>query len=358
MIAALLSVLLAVSPAAGSAPPARAERILSPRSFPGWQATNVAFPFVLFDAATRRYRMLYAGSPAGRINSSTWEQWVTLTATSRDGRSWDLPDDYQPVLYAHRFREGEVADPRMLAAQFDSVAAFGVSALREAGGYRLWYTGWAGAQEAIGAGLSRDVGYAIGTATSSDGGTWTKQPGAEGAGAVLAPGGAGAPDVKGAGQPSVIRDGGVLRMWYECLDGARWRICAASSTDGLAWSKEGVAIDVGGEGAADAVGVRNPVAVRRGDAYEVWYQAEGATVPRFHVMRARSADRRSWTRTAVALHEPVAGDERIHVDSVIARPDGSEQVFFAREVTRRVQTAYGPIDRRSFHIYTEAVRSR
>jgi hypothetical protein len=350
VIPALLSLFLASSPP-----------VLSPRFFPGWQATNVAFPYVFFDPAARRYRMLYAGSPAGHVNASTWEQWVTLTATSRDGRTWALPDDYQPVLFAHRFREGDVADPQALAARFDSVAAFGVAALREGDAYRLWYTGWNGAQETS-AGLSRDVGYAIGLATSRDGASWTKVAGAAGGGAVLAPGAGGAPDAGGAGQPTVIRDGNTLRMWYECFDRARWRICAASSPDGVTWAKEGVAFDLGDNGSGDALALRNPVVVRRGGAYELWYQGEGETAPRFRVMRARSADGKSWTRDPRALElrggTAVTRDERLHVDSVITLPDGGARVFFAREITTVVETAYGPVTRRNFHIYTEVVPAR
>jgi hypothetical protein len=355
---ALACVLVATVGAAG--PGANATRILSPRFFPGWQVRNVAFPAVLFDSATGRYRMFYAGSPAGRINASTWDQWVTLTATSRDGLAWTFPDDYEPILFAHRFREGEVADPGALAARFDSVSAFGGTALRERAGYRLWYTGWSGAHEPASAGVVRDVGFAIGLATSPDGVTWTKRPGNAGASAVLAPGAAGEPDARGAGQPCVLRDGAVLRMWYECFDGARWRLCSAASTDGMAWTKEGIALDVGAEGTADALGVRNPAVVERDGAYELWYQGQGGGSPHYRVLRARSPDGRAWARLAgeVALHpgEPVAGDERIHVDSVVVLPGGASRVFFAKEITTRRDTTYGAIASRSYHIYTEIVR--
>jgi hypothetical protein len=345
--------------AAATDPPAgKATRILSPTAFPGWQTHNVAFPSVLQDA-TGRYRMFYAGSPAARINASTWEQWVTLTATSRDGVSWTFPDDYAPVLLGHHFREGEVADPAMLAARFDSVSAFGGAALRDGAGYRLWYTGWSGASEPVSPGVSREVGYAIGLATSADGATWTKRAGNAGGSAVLTPGAAGEPDAKGAGQPSVLRDGASLRLWYECFDGARWRICSATSADGMAWTREGIAIDLGPDGAPDALGARNPVAVRRGAGYELWYQGQGSVAPHYRVLRARSDDGRSWTRDGeVALHPetPVAGDERIHVDSVIVLPGGGSRVFFAREVSTTRETAYGPVTNRRAHIYTEVVR--
>jgi hypothetical protein len=350
-----------VAAVGAAAPAGKATRILSPRFFPGWQARDVAFPSVLLDSATGRYRMFYAGSPAGRLNASTWDRWVTLTATSRDGLAWTFPDDYEPVLFAHRFREGEVADGGALAARFDSVAAFGVSALRDRRGYRLWYTGWSGAHEPVSAGVVQPAGFAIGLATSPDGVTWVKQPGSAGAGAVLAPGAAGEPDARGAGQPSVLRDGDVLRMWYDCFDGARWRICSAASTDGAAWKKEGIALDVGAaEGAPDALGLRNPVVVRRRGAYELWYQGQGGALPHYRVLRAGSPDGRTWARLAgeVALHpeEAVSGDERIHVDSVVVLPGGGSRVFFAKEMTARRDTAYGAIASRSYHIYTEIVR--
>ena len=345
--------------AAAPTPAGKATRILSPRAFPGWQTHNVAFPSVLFDPASGRYRMFYAGSPAASINSSTWEQWATLTAVSRDGLDWTFPDDYEPILVPHRFREGELADPGALASRFDSVAAFGTSALREASGYRLWYTGWSGAYGPAKGGAAPEVGFAIGVATSEDGAVWTRQAGDAGAGAVLSPGAAGEPDAMGAGQPSVIRDGDTLRLWYECFDGARWRICAATSSDGRAWTKQGVALDAGPEGAPDALGARNPVAVRRGDAWELWYQGRGASAPHFRVLRATSPDGRTWTRAgAVALHPEaaVAGHERVHVDTVIPLPGGASRVFFAREVTATKSTPYGPVTQRLYHVYSEVVR--
>jgi hypothetical protein len=346
--------------AAAPAPAAKARRVLSPRSFPGWQVHNVAFPSVLHDPASGSYRMFYAGSPAARINASTWEQWATLTAASSNGLTWTFPDDYEPILVPHRFQEGEIADPAKLAARFDSVAAFGASALQDPGGYRLWYTGWSGAFAPAAAGTAREVGHAIGLATSRDGARWARRPGAARAGAVLAPGAAGEPDAMGAGQPSVVRRGDALLMLYECFDGERWRICSAASTDGLAWTKQGIALDVGADGAADALGARNPVVVRRGSAYELWYQGQGTASPRYRVLRAASPDGSAWTKRAgqVALHPetPVTGDERIHVDSVLPLPGGDTRVFFARELTTTRPTPYGPLATRRHHIYTEIVK--
>ncbi len=338
--------------AAWAAPP-----ILSPTGFPGWQTRNVAFPFVLADRAAGGYRMFYAGSPAGRVNASTWERWVTLTATSRDGLKWRFPDDYAPVVHAHVFAEGEVADPAALAARFDSVAAFGASVVRDAAGFTMWYTGWNGSHVAAEAG-GRDVGHAIGRATSPDGAAWTKQPGDAGGGAVLAPGPPGEPDAQGAGQPFVVREGGAYRMWYECSDGARWRICAATSADGRGWSKAGVALDLGPEGAPDALGLRNPVVFRRGAEYELWYQGEGPGRPRFRVLRARARDGRTWRRDGeVALHpdDAVDGDERIHVDSVVPLPDGRLRAYYAKETPGRV-SAYGPTIASGYHIHAEIVK--
>jgi hypothetical protein len=239
------------------------------------------------------------------------------------------------------------------------VAAFGASALAEGSGFRLWYTGWSGAHQRVSPGIARESGYAIGLATSKDGAAWTRQPGAAGAGAVLAPGAAGDPDAMGAGQPSVLADGDGLRMWYECFDGERWRICSAASADGVSWAKEGIALDVGAEGAADALGARNPVVVRRGAAFELWYQGQGRTAPHFRVFRATSPDGRAWTRRAgeVTLHPdaPVRGDEAIHVDSVLPLAGGASRVYFAKELSTARATPYGAVVNRRFHIYTEVV---
>jgi hypothetical protein len=44
------------------------------------------------------------------------------------------------------------------------------------------------------------------------------------------------------------------------------------------------------------------------------------------------------------------------VGSILVKPDGACQVFFASEITTTRSLVYGNVDSRSFHIYSETVR--
>ncbi|HET8647094.1 MAG TPA: hypothetical protein VFO85_16475, partial [Vicinamibacteria bacterium] len=188
--------------AAFAATPAPSPReVLAPRFFPVWQARNVAFPFVVRDAAGS-YRMYYAGSGAAQVGESAWDLWMTGLATSRDGRRWRLPDDYEPVLRAGPFATGEVTAPAR-RARFDSMAAFGACVMREGGRHLMWYTGWNGDDAPAGPGRARPVHHRIGLALSADGVRWQKQAGAAELGAVLGLGAAEAFDAQGVAQPFV-----------------------------------------------------------------------------------------------------------------------------------------------------------
>lgn len=110
--------------------------------------------------------------------------------------------------------------------------------LVEDGVWRMWYvsgTGW----EAEGAEPKHY--YHIRYAESSDGVEW------RGDGHVCID--YASPDEYAIARPSVVRDGGVYRMWYT-YRGAAYRLGYAESPDGLAWTRmdDRVGIDVSPEG--------------------------------------------------------------------------------------------------------------
>jgi hypothetical protein len=157
----------------------------------------------------------------------------------------------------------------------------------------------------------------------------------------------------------VVKVGSTYHVWYEAYDGSAWRIAHAESTDGLFWTKGGIALEGGGEDALDGLGARHPVVRTTAGGYELWYQGRSRSVPAFHVLVARSADGRAWTKVGeVALHPdpPLAGDERIQAGSVLARPDGSRLVFFAKETTDPRAATWGTLKDRTTAIYSETVR--
>jgi len=67
--------------------------------------------------------------------------------------------------------------------------------------------------------------------------------------------------------PTVVEDDGAWTMLYSCYqNNVGNRLCRATSTDGLSWATQGVAIDLGPEGAFDSGSLRMP---------EMWIDGAG-----------------------------------------------------------------------------------
>jgi hypothetical protein len=119
-------------------------------------------------------------------------------------------------------------------------------------------------------------------------------------------------------------------------------------------------LEPGGQGALDELGARNPVVVKRGGQYELWYQGRSVGEPNYHVLRATSPDGIAWSKLPgeIELHagSPPAGSEGIYVDSVIVEPDGSRRVFLARENTTTRGVAPSVVKNKRWAMYTEVVR--
>ncbi len=352
----VLGIAFASAATLASIPQGGSVRVLAPTGFPTWQTWNVAHPFIVREG--ERLRMYYSGSGATQMNDSVTDVWAVGVATSEDGRRWAYPEDYEPVLLPRRFREGEVVDPASARGSFDALGAFGPWVVKIGGTLRLWYTGWDGSTETTAAGRTTRTGFRIGLATSTDGTHWTKLAGAAGAGSVLGLGAAGAPDAKGASHPSVLAASGSLTLWYEAFDGQVSRIGRAVSQDGLHWTKAGLALDPGGSGAPDELGMARPVVFARGGRLELWYEGRGRAFPAFRILRAVSPDGRAWSRAGeVPLHPApsLEADERIQVGSVLVEPDGTCRVFYARQLTKRRSAAWGEVTTREYHIFAETV---
>jgi uncharacterized repeat protein (TIGR01451 family) len=122
-------------------------------------------------------------------------------------------------------------------------------------------------------GYNSDWGvWQIGAATSPDGVTWTRVQTAP----VLGPGGPGDWDENHTLDPMVILDGSTFKMWYSSMDsaGAR-RIGYATSTDGVNWTKyAGNPVFEGDPGQWDDGGVHNMFVSYDGE-YDMWYSSNG-----------------------------------------------------------------------------------
>ena len=101
----------------------------------------------------------------------------------------------------------------------------------------------------------------------------------------------------------VMKDGTTYRMWYRGSDGSRIRILYATSTDGVSWTKRGIAINVlVAPYFFDSVS--GQAVMKEGSTYKMWFGG-GFWVGPFglsgRIYYATSTDAVSWTIAGVAL---------------------------------------------------------
>jgi len=172
---------------------------------------------------------------------------------------------------------------------FESLQAGYPSVLWDAGVYKMWYFG-----------CTPSYFCQIGYATSQDGRYWTRY------GPVLGP--SLPQDSQIAAYPEVVKVGATYRMWYGGYDGSNYRIVAATSPDGTAWTKLGVAIDVGLAGSQDGYYAVMPRVALVGGQYMMWYTGVSRPQPpNAAIMLATSTDGLNWTKLGVVLDRGAAG---------------------------------------------------
>jgi hypothetical protein len=167
-------------------------------------------------------------------------------------------------------------------------------------------------------------GYAyrqIGVATSTDGETWTEY--------------AGNPvltidydrttiDGIHVHMPTVVQSADqTFHMFYACYQNdVGNRLCHATSPDGFGWTPEGMAVDLGAEGAFDEGSLRMPDALIAGDG--TWQMLYNGTDPEQHygpTGLATSPDGWTWTKAgAITVDET-----RLQGGGMYAGPYGVEQ---------------------------------
>lgn len=343
-------------------------RIISPKFFPGWQAQHVSYPFVTYDTAMGLFRMYYAGSSSTQVNESLWDQWVTGIATSRNSLEWIGPDDYEQVLFARKFMQGDVVDPSEQTKIFDAVFAVDACVLKDGKEYKCWYTGWNGDIEHTGDGISVKKNFRIGYASSADGLRWTKSRGNAEAGAVLSTGIPEAHDGYGVEDPYVIKENNGYRMWYVAWNGKIRQVHYATSTDGISWTKKGSVLHAG---SFNEVETQNPVIFKRAGQYELWYQGKYESSKHTHIGRAISTDGISWKKLNDIILHPTAPerpgryspwtsvlpdqDGKMVLGNVVLLPDNSFQVFYSKQFTVTRELTYTTIRVPISFIYTERI---
>lgn len=355
-IKALVYVDNIVADSSESGPPAA--QVLAPAG--GWENNHVCCPYVVYDSGAGNYKMFYSGTGGAELNESAWSQWMTGMVTSTDSIAWTRrTETWEPVLYAKKFYEGDLVDPQQSAGVFDSIFAIAPSVIKDGSVYKMWYTGWGGQTEHIGGGLENKINMRIGYATSTDPWTWTKYDGSAGAHSVLGLGAPGEADSKGASDPCVLKEGSTYRMWYDGFDGTTCRIMYATSTDGTTWTKQGAVLAPGAAGSLDSEGCTSPVVVVRGGQYELWYTGKGTSAPYYRILRAVSPNGLSWTKLPGSIDllpdDTLSGDEKVHVGSVLAQPDGSAWIFYAKENTTAESLTYATVYNKQWVIYRKVV---
>ena len=114
--------------------------------------------------------------------------------------------------------------------------------------------------------------------------------------------------------PSVVRVGGTFYMFYtEAPTGENDEVHLATSSDGIAWSKQGVVLDVGPAGSWEPDRVGRPAVLHEDGEFRMWYDGQVYGVAR-HVGYATSPDGYSWTKhpgNPVVLHEGAVDVDRV-----------------------------------------------
>ncbi len=157
--------------------------------------------------------------------------------------------------------------------------------IEEYGMYRMWYTGWDGIS---------NRNFQIGLATSSNGiDGWTRHQ----ANPVLPVGDEGEWDSWLVGNPVVMKDEGIYKMWYSGGDGTGGHRCTgyATSVDGVNWTKHDEPILEQTPDSWDSWAAHWCSVIKDGTTYKMWYS--GATDFYSHrIGYATSDDGISWTK--------------------------------------------------------------
>ena len=142
-------------------------------------------------------------------------------------------------------------------------------------------------------------------AATSSGLSLAKYLNAEEKGVVIDLGPPGSPESDRAFLPFVLQDtDGSFKMWYTGYDGARNRLLYANSTDGLNWTKQGIAIDVF-QPPLNLDGVTSGSVLKEAGTYHMWFTGTswgvGPAGYTDRIYHTSSADARNWSSPTLAL---------------------------------------------------------
>ena len=184
--------------------------------------------------------------------------------------------------------------------------------IREDDTYKMWYSG------SSNGGTSYNTMYA----TSINGENWDKQ------GIVMSPGGVfDSDDVR---TPYVLNDGGTYKMWYGGSDGSNYRVMYATSIDGIAWTKQGMVLDVGG--VQETVMVSSPCVAIEDGTYKMWYA--GYDGSNWRIFYATSSDGVSWVKQGLIMDYGDSTPEAISIlFPTVIKTDGIYYMWYTGKTT-------------------------
>lgn len=253
-------------------------------------------------AGPTAYDSLQAMNPSVFVENGTYRMWYggctpsygcsIILAMSSDGKHWT--------------KDGVVLSP---LGGNESIVGY-PSVVKVGGTYWMYYTGIGGSPQ-------------IFAATSPDGIVWTRR------GLVLSNGSSGSPDATGAFAPQVLFEGGAYRMWYTGrLDSGASDIALAESTDGLIWTKEGLAVAPGPTGSPDSYAVQYASVVHIGSTYIMAYS--GLTDPyTASILYANSSDGVAWTKAGQLLAGIPGSETNVFQPDLVLLPNGQWDLYYA-----------------------------
>jgi len=215
------------------------------------------------------YKIFYTGNDGG----PNWRiLYTTISADNKEGER-KLVIDLGPT------------------GSLDSAHAFSASVLKVKNGYVMYYGGNDGSN------------WRILRAISADGINWIKQ------GLCLNLGSAGTFDSVHMVYPYILKDENLYKLWYTAYDArGHWRIGYADSQDGIIFKNRRMVLDVGAMGSLDAEHVHTPVVIKQGSIYTMFYAGFGGTPAAWRILRATSMDGLNWSRQGLALDLGQAGE--------------------------------------------------
>ncbi len=225
-----------------------------------WDSSRVTHPDVLYNGTG--YQMFYTGS-----DTNTQTPQIGM-ATSADGLAWNK-DASNPVLHNG-------------GGAWDTNQAVGTSSLYNDDGYnayKTWYTGYDG------------INWRIGYAVSTTGKAWTENS----QNPVLDSTGGGTWDDGGVLYPTVLFINGTYMLWYEGWTGSNGELGYASSRDGVSFTKPANSLVMTpSNGQFDSHLIMSPSAIYRRDQFYLFYNGNNGA--KENIGYATSTDGIAWTK--------------------------------------------------------------